>query len=253
MRNLEGRRVLVSGAAGGLGIGLCLRLAQDGARILATDVSAEKGRQLLDALANAGIAKDACNFLVLDQSDEAQVRSAIAAATARFGAPDTLINNAAIYPSIPAAELPFDLFEKVQAVNVGGAVALTNACLPGMQAASFGRIVNIASITFDTGYRDLSAYVAAKGALIGLTRVWAREFGVHGITVNAVSPGAFPTDAEKIHPDPEKYTQFVLDQQAVKRRGDVADFAGLVAFLIGPDAGFITGQTIRVDGGWMMA
>lgn len=253
MRNLEGRHILVSGAAGGLGTGLCLRLARDGARILATDVSEEKGRHLLDALANAGIAEDCCNFLVLDQSDAANVAASIAEASARLGAPDTLINNAAIYPSMAAEELPFDLFEKVQAVNVGGAVALANACLPGMQAKGFGRIVNVASITFDTGYRDLSAYVAAKGALIGLTRVWAREFGVHGITVNAVSPGAFPTDAEKIHADPAQYTQFVLDQQAIKRRGSSADFAGLVAFLIGHDAGFITGQTIRVDGGWMMA
>jgi len=88
--------------------------------------------------------------------------------------------------------------------------------------------------------------------LVGLTRAWAREFGGDGITVNAIAPGAFPTDAEKIHPDPEGYTRFVLDRQAVKRRGTPADIAKALAFLASDDAGFITGQTLNVDGGWVM-
>lgn len=87
---------------------------------------------------------------------------------------------------------------------------------------------------------------------MGLTRAWAREFGCYGITVNAISPGAFPTDAEKIHPDPEGYTRFVLDHQAVKRRGRPADIAAALSFLISDAASFITGQTLNVDGGWVM-
>ena len=92
----------------------------------------------------------------------------------------------------------------------------------------------------------------SKGALIGLTRAWAREFGPYGITVNAVSPGAFPTDAEKIHPDPEGYTRFVLEHQAVKRRGRPGDIANALMFLASERSGFITGQTLNVDGGWVM-
>jgi NAD(P)-dependent dehydrogenase (short-subunit alcohol dehydrogenase family) len=253
MSKLDGRHVVVSGAAGGLGTGLCARLARDGARLLATDVSVQKGEALLAALAEAGVPEGRCNFIVLDQSDGDCVAATMAEAIARFGAPDALVNNAAVYPTMPTEELPYELFMQVQTVNVGGAVALLKSCLPGLKASGDGRVINISSITFDSGYRNLSAYVAAKGALIGLARVWARDLGPYGATVNAVSPGAFPTDAEKIHPDPDKYTQFVLDQQAVKRRGTSEDFAGLVAFLLGPDAGFISGQTIRVDGGWIMA
>lgn len=253
MSKFGGRHVVVSGAAGGLGTGLCARLIRDGARILATDVTEEKGEALLTALAQAGVPRDRCNYVALDQSDADLVAGRLGDAFLKFGAPDALVNNAAIYPSMPTDKLPYDVFMQVQAVNVGGAVALLKACLPGLKASGDGRVINVASITFDTGYENLSAYVAAKGALIGLSRVWARDLGHYGITANAVSPGAFPTDAESIHPDPDKYAQFVLDQQAVKRRGTAEDFAGLVSFLLGPDAGFITGQTIRVDGGWMMA
>ena len=116
----------------------------------------------------------------------------------------------------------------------------------------WGRIVNIASVTFYGGWANLSPYVASKAALVGLTRAWAREFGGYGITVNAIAPGAFPTDAEKIHPDPEGYTRFVLDHQAVKRRGRPDDIAQALLFLTSDRAGFITGQTLNVDGGWVM-
>ena len=96
----------------------------------------------------------------------------------------------------------------------------------------------------------LTHYITAMAAL---ARVWARELGPDNITVNAVSPGAFQTDAEKIHPDPEGYNRFVLDQQALKRRGTPADFANLVMFLMSDAASFISGQNIRVDGGWVTA
>ena len=99
------------------------------------------------------------------------------------------------------------------------ACVCVQAALPGMRANGWGRIVNVASVTFYGGWANLSPYVASKAALVGLTRAWAREFGAYGITVNAIAPGAFPTDAEKIHPDPDGYTRYVLDHQAVKRRG----------------------------------
>jgi 3-oxoacyl-[acyl-carrier protein] reductase len=88
--------------------------------------------------------------------------------------------------------------------------------------------------------------------LVGLTRAWAREFGAYGVTVNAISPGAFPTDAEKIHPDPAGYTAFVLDHQAVKRRGHPRDIAAAMQFLASDASAFITGQVLNVDGGWVM-
>ena len=89
--------------------------------------------------------------------------------------------------------------------------------------------------------------------MIGLTRAWAREFGPYGVTVNAIAPGAFPTDAEKIHPDPEGYNRMVLDAQAIKRRGSAEDIAAAIAFFAADEASFITGQTLHVNGGWVMA
>jgi 3-oxoacyl-[acyl-carrier protein] reductase len=86
-----------------------------------------------------------------------------------------------------------------------------------------------------------------------LTRAWAREFGEYGITVNSIAPGAFPTDAEKIHPNPAEYSKFVLDHQAIKRRGEPADIAHGLLFLTAEESGFFTGQTLHIDGGWVMA
>ena len=129
--------------------------------------------------------------------------------------------------------------------------AWQSCCRPCATRAG-GRIVNVTSITLTGGWENLSPYVQSKGALLGLTRAWAREFGKWGITVNAIAPGAFPTDAEKIHPDPVGYARHVLDHQAVKRRGTPDDIAAAILFLASDAAGFITGHSLAVDGGWSM-
>jgi NAD(P)-dependent dehydrogenase (short-subunit alcohol dehydrogenase family) len=121
-----------------------------------------------------------------------------------------------------------------------------------MRRRGRGRIVNLSSITFLIGFPNLLDYVSSKGGVVGFTRALAREVGPAGVTVNAIAPGAFPTDAEKIHPNPEQYDKFVLDQQSLKRRGTPEDVGNLVAFLASDAASFITGQTIAIDGGWAM-
>ena len=161
-------------------------------------------------------------------------------------------SSAAIYPAKKLNEFDLEQYRAVQAVNVDAHVALTLAAVPRMKARGWGRIVNVASITFYGGWDRLFPYVASKGALIGLTRAWARELGPFGITVNAISPGAIPTDAEKIHPDPEGYTRFVLEHQSVKRRGNPEDVANAMLFLSSDSSSFISGQTLNVDGGWVM-
>jgi NAD(P)-dependent dehydrogenase (short-subunit alcohol dehydrogenase family) len=114
-----------------------------------------------------------------------------------------------------------------------------------------GAVVNLSSITALMFFSHLLDYVTSKGGVIGFTRALSREVGPQGITVNAIAPGAFPTDAEKIHPDPEGYERFVLDQQSVKRRGTPDDIGNLVVFLASDASSFITGQTIAIDGGWI--
>jgi NAD(P)-dependent dehydrogenase (short-subunit alcohol dehydrogenase family) len=107
-------------------------------------------------------------------------------------------------------------------------------------------------VTFNGGWANILPYVTSKGAVVGMTRALARELGPSGITVNCVSPGAFPTDAEKIHPDPEGYSRFLIERQAIKRRGRPEEIADAMMFFASGRSGFITGQTLNVDGGWAM-
>lgn len=248
--SIAGKRILYTGAAGGLGAPSTLHFLAAGAMVIAAD----NGQDKLDALV-ASAPEDARPRLVAlhtDLSDLAGFRADLDRVIVTLGGIDIIINNAAIYPSKRFEDYTIEEHQAVQRVNVDAGIVAVQAALPGMKQRQWGRILNIASVTAYGGWALLSPYVGSKGALIGLTRAWAREFGGDGITVNAVSPGAFPTDAEKIHPDPEGYARFVLDHQAVKRRGAPEDIARALAFLASDDAGFITGQTLNVDGGWIM-
>ncbi|HLH50211.1 MAG TPA: SDR family oxidoreductase [Roseiarcus sp.] len=247
---LAGDTILYTGAAGGLGAETTLHFLRAGAKVVALD----NNRAKLAAL-SARAAGEGLNRLVpceTDLSDLAELRAALEKLSAELGGFDVVINNAAIYPSKPFEDYTIEEHQAVQRVNVDAGIVCVQVALPHMRRKNWGRIINVASVTAYGGWANLSPYVQSKGALIGLTRAWAREFGPYGITVNAVAPGAFPTDAEKIHPDPEGYVRFVLDHQAVKRRGQPSDIANALAFLISKKSGFITGQTLNVDGGWVM-
>ena len=205
---------------------------------------------MLDEL--EGEAQERLELLEVDLAESDALNAALAGVV-EGGGIDVVVNNAAIYPSRPFEAFTLDEHRAVQAVNVDAPILCVRAALPGMRERGWGRVLNITSITLSGGWENLSPYVQSKGALLGLTRAWAREFGKWGVTVNAVSPGAFPTDAEAIHPDPEGYARFVLERQALKRRGDPRDIAAAILFLASDGAGFITGQTLAVDGGWVMS
>ena len=243
-----GRTVLLTGAAGGLGIPTAMGFLAAGATVVAVDNHEEKIARLRAAVQP----QDKLIVLRADLSDLDGLRARLTSTAAATGGFDVVINNAAVYPSKPFEAYSIAEHQAVQKVNVDAAIVAVQVALPGMRAKNWGRIVNVASITLYGGWALLSPYVASKGALVGLTRAWAREFGPYGVTVNAISPGAFPTDAEKIHPDPDGYARFVLDHQAVKRRGAPADIASALIFLTSDEAGFITGQTLNIDGGWVM-
>jgi NAD(P)-dependent dehydrogenase (short-subunit alcohol dehydrogenase family) len=249
MMDLSGRTILYTGAAGGLGLPTTLLFLAAGAGVVAVDNDPKKVAALKEAAAGNA---ERLAVAPLDLSDLARLKVELEALSRQVGGFDVVINNAAIYPSKPFEDFSIEEHQAVQRVNVDAAVVSVQIALPHMRERAWGRIVNISSITFYGGLPLLSPYVASKGALIGLTRAWAREFGRYGITVNAIAPGAFPTDAEKIHPDPEGYARFVLDHQAVKRRGHPRDIAHTLMFLASDEAGFITGQTLNVDGGWVM-
>jgi 3-oxoacyl-[acyl-carrier protein] reductase len=250
MIDMKGRTILYTGGAGGLGLETTMHFLDAGARVVVID----RDKTKMEALAEAARTHHAERLLIrdFDLSDLDGLRKELADIQSSFGGFDVVINNAAIYPSKPFHEFTVEEHQAVQRVNVDAAIVCVQAALPHMRAQKWGRIINIASVTFYGGWALLAPYVQSKGALIGLARAWAREYGVDGITVNVVSPGAFPTDAEKIHPDPEGYTKHVLDHQAVKVRGTPADIANALMFLASDGASFITGQTLNVDGGWVM-
>ncbi|MEM7022566.1 MAG: SDR family oxidoreductase [Pseudomonadota bacterium] len=248
--SVAGKTLLHTGAGGGLGIETALAFLREGARVVAIDNDPIKAAALSEHAAAEGL--DALSVHQIDLADTAGLGTQLDKLAGEVGGFDVVINNAAIYPSRPADEFSVEDYRAVQAVNVDAGILCVHVALPHMRQQGWGRIINISSVTFYGGWSLLAPYVQSKGALIGLTRAWAREFGPYGITVNAVAPGAFPTDAEKIHPDPEGYERFVLDHQAIKRRGHPRDIASMLLFFASEDSGFITGQTINVDGGWVM-
>lgn len=248
---MKGRTILYTGAAGGLGLDTTLLLIERGAHVIALDNDDSKIAALVAAAEGSGPGR--LTVSRTDLADLSGLRATLDALAARHGGIDVVINNAAIYPSKPFEDYTIEEHQFVQRINVDAGIVAVQAALPGMRAKGFGRIVNISSITLSGGWANLSPYVASKGALVGLTRAWAREFGPWGVTVNAIAPGAFPTDAEKIHPDPEGYDRMVLDAQAIKRRGTASDIAHAIAFFAADEAGFITGQTLQVNGGWTMS
>lgn len=248
--SLAGKTILYTGAAGGLGFDTTLELLRTGASVIAVDNDPRKAAALQAAAADEGLGGLDLNSI--DLGDLGGLRRRLSHLAEKHGGIDVIFNNAAIYPSKPFEDYTIEEFQHVQRVNVDAGIVCVQVALPGMKARGWGRIVNVSSVTITGGWANLSPYVQSKMALVGLTRAWAREFGRWGITVNAIAPGAFPTDAEKIQPDPEAYERRIYEHQAIQRRGHPRDIANAMMFLASDASSFITGQTLHVDGGWMM-
>ena len=248
-RSLNGKVAVITGAGSGMGRSMALRLAEDDARIAIWDINGEGAEETAKMVRDAGGTAIA---VTVDCSDRAAIKAAADQTRSELGKIAILVNNAGIAPFTPFLEIDDALLDKVVDVNFKGPFYCSQEVVPDMIEAGWGRVINITSITLTGGWENLAPYVQSKGALLGLTRAWAREFGKWGISVNAIAPGAFPTDAEKIHPDPEGYNAMVLDRQAIKRRGSPADISAAILFLMSEGAGFITGQSIAVNGGWTM-
>ncbi len=246
---LDGRVAFVTGAGGGLGEGICTSLAAAGAAVACADVDLQRAERIARRVADAG---GRSLPLHVDVSDSAALAGAVQTAIAGLGGVDVLVNNAAIYPRRAWTEITEEEWDRVLAVNLKAYFLCARACHDSLKERGRGHIVNVSSVTFLIGFELLLDYVASKGGIVGFTRALAHEVGPDGITVNAIAPGAFPTDAEKIHPDPEGYNQWALDQQCLKRRGTPEDIGNLVVFLSSDASSFITGQTVVIDGGWAM-
>jgi 3-oxoacyl-[acyl-carrier protein] reductase len=246
---LDGRVAIVTGGGGGLGADMCRALSAAGAAVAV----AGRTQNTIDAVRDQVRADGGEAISVLaDVSRKDSIDGMAEAVVRELGGVDVLVNNAAIYPRRAWTEIDEAEWDSVFATNLKGYFLCARACYRSMAERGHGRIVNLTSITFFGGWSMLLSYVSTKGGIVAFTRALARELGPEGITVNAISPGAFPTDAEKIHPDPEGYDTWVLEQQSIKRRGTPEDIGNLAVFLASDASSFITGQLFQIDGGWVM-
>jgi NAD(P)-dependent dehydrogenase (short-subunit alcohol dehydrogenase family) len=246
---LHERVAVVTGAGGALGRATALRLGKDG---FAVGVLGRKSRELEETALQLEAASVPVRILEVDLREAEAIETAFVTTNETFGPVEALVNNAAIYPSTPFLDIPLSEYDDVVTVNQRAYFYAAQVAARTMVERRSGAIVNVGSITWHGGWSNLASYVSTKGAAVSLTRALARELGEFGIRVNAVSPGAFPTKAEEIQGDSGAYSAHVLAHQALKRRGTDAELAAVISFLLGPDSSFVTGQTINVDGGWIM-
>ena len=245
------RVAIVTGAARGIGFATAQRLAEAGLKVALIDRSPSVIEQA-ERLKSSG---HTAIGVIGDVSTEKTVKQFIAQVQSMLGAISILVNNAGLtgvhrnWKSVTPEQ-----WDEVMTVNLKSMFLCSRAVIADMEELRWGRIVNLSSVTFLSGQRNLIDYVSAKGGAVGFSRTLAREVGPDFITVNTVTPGAIRTEAEiEMVPDAEDIALApIMQVQSIKRRGRPEDIAAAIAFLCSDDAGFITGQNLVVDGGWML-
>ena len=242
--DLQGATVIVTGGAGGIGEAITRAFVAQGARVGVLDLDVSRGETLADALSPS------VEFVRCDVTDIPGLKAAIETVRARFGPIDILVNNAAHDERHATLEVTEDYWDGRMAVNLKHQFFASQAVLPDMMASKKGSIVNLGSCSWIIGQGGMPAYTASKSAVLGLTRSLARDFGEHGVRVNAVAPGWIMTERQLelwVTPETEKD---IYANQCIKRPLVPDDIARVVVFLSSDDASAITNQHYVVDGGW---
>jgi NAD(P)-dependent dehydrogenase (short-subunit alcohol dehydrogenase family) len=250
MARLSGASAIVTGGAKGIGRHYSMALAEEGAQVMIADV-ADGSAVVREIVARHG--QGAAESMTCDVSEEAAVKLLVARTIERFGKIDILVNNAAIFatlPHTPLSEIDVGLWDKVMAVNVRGPFLMAKHVVPHMKEKKNGKIINIGSGTAKKGMPNFLHYVTSKGAITSMTRAMSRELGGDGICVNTLAPGLIMSDSlveSGTHSDALVNT--VVQSRALKRDAYPSDLLGALVFLASNESNFITGQVIAVDGG----
>lgn len=245
---LSGRTVIVTGAATGIGQAFALGLAAQGANVVVADMG--PADETMQALKDVGAE---ALYVRADVSDEQSVQGMAKATLDKFGAIDGLVNNAAYFREVKLTsfeEIDPVQWDRIFSVNVKGVWQCCKAVLPAMREQRRGAIVNIASVVAIAGQPGYLQYVSSKGAVLAMTKGLAKEVGQHGVRVNCIAPGFVLTDATKNRPT--EWQQSFLKARALSREQRPDDLVGTAIYLVSDLSGFVSGQTIVVDGGHIM-
>jgi len=244
--SLQGKVAVVTGAGSGIGRAIAVRLARDEASIAVWDLNAAGAAETAKTITDAG---GKAIGMMVDCADETAIGVAAVKVRAEFGPITILVNNAGMAPFTPYLEISGELWDRTMAVNLKGPHLCIREMIPGMLDAGWGRIINITSSSTQTGSPAQAHYVASKGGLLGLTKALALEYAPTGITVNMVPPGFIDTPMLRAAPiDVEAFAKTL----PMKRVGQPEDIAAACAFLASEEAGYMTGQTISMNGGRYM-
>jgi 3-oxoacyl-[acyl-carrier protein] reductase len=248
MMSHTGRIALVTGASRGIGHAIALALGHQEATVVGTATTVEGANAITVAFERAGV--KGCG-LALNVAEPASIEAAIQLIKERYGMPTILVNNAAITQDNLFLRMKEDEWDNVIETNLNSIYRVTKACLRDMLKARWGRIINIGSVVGSTGNPGQVNYAAAKAGLIGFTKSLAQEVGSRDITVNAVAPGFIDTDMTRGLPDEQR--QLLLSRIPMQRLGRADEIAAAVVFLASEVAGYITGQTLHINGGMYMS
>ncbi len=246
---LEGKRILITGAARGLGLAFAIAAAQSGAAVVLADILEEKVEAEAEKLRKAGFKAFA---QALDLADEASIKKAVKKSVEHLGGLDGLVNCGALATGVGGVDmLNYDpkLWDRVMTINVKGSWLMSREAVPYLAQSEAGKIVNIASDTAMWGAPNLMAYTASKGAVIAMTRSMARELGEKNICVNAICPGLVLVEATEYVPKERK--ELYVNGRAIHREQHPEDVTGTLLYLLSDLASFVTGQKIPVNGGFV--
>lgn len=244
---LKGEVVLVTGASRGIGQAIAIELARQGAFVVGTATSADGAEKVTASLNGSGVPGRGA---VLDVTDNASIEALLKDMETDGGSPTVLVNNAGITRDNLLMRMSEEQWDAILDTNLKSVYRMTKACLRAMMKARKGRIITIGSVVGAMGNAGQTNYAAAKAGVVGFTRALAREVGSRNITVNAVAPGFIETDMTRTLPDASR--EALLRQIPLGRLGSPQDIAHAVAFLASPDAAYITGATLHVNGGMYM-